>query len=69
MTPSVNASRLPWWMNRPPVNWLRIAKGPAVVVLRIAMPGWSFHVPENSCGRLIPVCQSTVVENVRPYNT
>src|SRR5713226_7085995 len=43
--------------------------GTAVVAFRICTPGSSFHDPANTSGRLIPVCQSTCVSNVRPYNT
>src|SRR6266498_6096458 len=41
--------------------------GPAPVAFAICTPGCGFHVPLDSDGRLIPVCQSTSVRNVRPY--
>src|SRR6266581_2158275 len=44
-------------------------KGPPVVLFRICTPGCSFHDPANTSGRLMPVCQSTRVSNVRPYST
>ncbi len=42
--------------------------GPPVVLFAITTPGCSFHEPGNTSGRLIPVCQSTVVLNVRAYS-
>src|SRR3990172_4923898 len=66
---SVKASRFPWRTKRPPVNWFRMANGPAVVVFTICTPGWSFHEPVRSDGRLIPVCHSTEVWKVSPYKT
>src|SRR5713226_1142401 len=66
---AANCSRFPWRTKRPPENWLRIMKGPADVVFTTETPGCSFHVPVNSGGRLIPVCQSIAVANVWPYST
>src|SRR2546425_8182802 len=43
--------------------------GPADVWFTIAMPGWSFQVPVNSEGRLIPVCQLMAVLNVWSNST
>jgi hypothetical protein len=67
--PTLNWRRLPCWTHCPPVNWLRNMNGPADVVFTICRPGWSFQLPENSWGRLMPVCQSTVEENVETYST
>src|SRR5512135_211443 len=67
--PSVNCSRLPCCRNRPPVNWLRSMKGPALVLLTMPMPGCSLQVPLNTWGRLMPVDQSTRVSNERAYTT
>src|SRR5216117_2457731 len=67
--PALNWSRLPWRTNRPPVNGFLIMKGPAEVWFTIAIPGWTFQVPVKSDGRLIPVCQSTLVSKVLAYST
>ena len=67
--PALNWSRLPCRTNRPPVKGFLIMKGPAEVWFTIAIPGWSFQVPVNKDGRLIPVCQSTLVSKVRSNST
>src|SRR2546422_3282901 len=62
---ALNCSRFPCCTQSPPVNWFRTMNGPADVWFTIAIPGCSFHVPVNSDGRLMPVCQSTCVLKVR----
>src|SRR5256714_9069191 len=50
---ALNCRRLPCCTHCPPVNWLRIRKLAWDVWFTIEMPGWSFHVPEKSDGRLM----------------
>src|ERR1043166_1404650 len=54
-------SRFPWCMYPPPVNALRMAKGPEAEALVIPTLGTSFQVERSRIGRLTEVVQSTEV--------
>src|ERR1051325_6726006 len=56
-------SRLPWCTYPPPVNALRMAKGPEADALVIPTLGTSFQVERSRIGRLTEVVQSTDVAN------
>src|ERR1041385_2762799 len=56
-------SRFPWCTYPPPVNALRMAKGPEAEALVIPTLGTSFQVERSRIGRLPEVVQSTDVAN------
>src|SRR5256714_13741867 len=68
-TLALKARRLPCRTYWPPVNWLRIMKGPPLVALRIPTLGCSFQVLVKNDGRLMLDVQLTRDSNVSPYRT